>query len=188
VPLAAVALYLQLGNRAAIRGVDSASVPPAATASSSDAASAEQRRVEGNVAALAKRLEQNPNDAAGWQMLANSYTTMEKYSEASAAFAKATALKPDDADLLASYAFALAMANGRRLAGQPAELLRQALKVDPENPKALQLAGSAAYEARNYQGAVTYWVKLQQKTPPDSELGRALVEQIAEARKLAGQK
>jgi cytochrome c-type biogenesis protein CcmH len=113
---------------------------------------------------------------------------MEKYSEASAAFAKATALKPDDADLLASYAFALAMANGRRLAGQPAELLRQALKVDPENPKALQLAGSAAYEARNYQGAITYWVKLQQKTPPDSELGRALVEQIAEARKLASQK
>jgi len=37
------------------------------------------------------------------------------------------------------------MANGRQLNGQPLELVKKALKLDPENPKALELAGSAAF-------------------------------------------
>ena len=41
-------------------------------------------------------------------MLARSYSSMEKYSEAANAYAKATELNPKDADLLAEYAFATA--------------------------------------------------------------------------------
>jgi cytochrome c-type biogenesis protein CcmH len=185
-PIAAVLIYLQIGNQAAIKGVAVAS-PPSAQMSSESAQANEQKRVEGNVAALAKRLEQNPNDLNGWVMLGTSYRMLERYADASNAYAKATALKPDDADLLADYVFVLGMANGKSLLGQPTELIQRALKLDPENPKVLQLAGSAEFEAKNYKQALVYWEKLMKRTPPESELGQALAEQIAEAKRLSGQ-
>jgi cytochrome c-type biogenesis protein CcmH len=189
IPLIAVALYVQLGNRAALSG----SPAPAATSTAAPVGAGgqppgqmTQQAIEANVAKLAARMEQNPSDVQGWIMLGRSYVNLEKYSEASKAFAKASALKPDDADLLGDYAFALGMANGQRLAGQPLELINKALKLEPENPKALELAGSAAFEAKNYSQAIDYWQKLLKKTPPDSELGQALSQRINEAKSLAG--
>ena len=71
--------------------------------------------------------------------------------------------------------------------GQPAEILKQALKIDPENPKALELAGAAAFEADDFQLAIKHWQKLLSKTSPDSEIGRALTERIEEAKKRLSQ-
>jgi cytochrome c-type biogenesis protein CcmH len=189
IPLIAVALYVQLGNRAALSGVSPAEMPPGQApfaGGSQPSGQMTEQAIAANVAKLAKRLEQNPGDVQGWIMLGRSYSNLEKYGEASNAFAKASALKPDDADLLSDYAFAMAMANGQRLAGQPLELVNKALKLDPENPKALELAGSAAFEARNYGQAVSYWQKLLQKTPADSEVTRSLTQRINEAKSLAG--
>ena len=121
----------------------------------------------------------------GWIMLARSQMALEKYGDASNAYAKATALKPDDADLLADYAFATAMANGRQLQGQPFELIKQALQIDAQNAKALELAGSAEFQAKNYKQAIDYWQKVLAKTPADSELARTVRQNINEAKTLA---
>ncbi|HEY3025809.1 MAG TPA: c-type cytochrome biogenesis protein CcmI [Pyrinomonadaceae bacterium] len=185
IPLVAVALYLTLGNPNAISASGTAPSPAAGPMSPSTNGQRSQQQIEANVAALAKRLEQNPGDVQGWMMLARSYSSMERFSDASAAYAKATALKTDDANLWAEYAFATAMANGRSLQGQPLDLINKALQVDPENPKALQLAGSAAFEGKNYQQAIDYWQRVLQKTSPESEVGQAIAERIAEARTLA---
>jgi cytochrome c-type biogenesis protein CcmH len=185
VPLAAVLIYLQVGNRQAIAGPPPGFRPPAGIqAQGSQPRSQEQ--IEASVAALAKRLEQSPNDVDGWRMLANSYMSMERYSDAARAFEKASALKPNDADLLADYAFSLAMTNDRRLQGRPQELLQKALQLDPENSKVLQLAGGAAYEAKNFEQAIVYWEKLLAKTPRESELGQLVAQRIADARAQAG--
>lgn len=176
-PALAIALYLQVGSPKTSTAAPGSSQIPAAGGDFS------QARIEQNVAALAKRLEENPNDLQGWMMLARSYASLEKYNEASSAYAKATALKTDDAELWADYAFALGMAQGQKLAGQPTDLIDKALKLDPENPKALDLAGSAAFEAGDYKRAVDYWERLSKKVPANSELGRALAEKIDEARK-----
>ena len=189
IPLIAVALYLRVGNPAALSGVTASVRAPAQApfaGGSQPSGQMTQQAIEANVAKLAGRLEQNPGDVQGWIMLGRSYVNLEKYSEASNAYAKATALKPDDADLLGDYAFAMGMANGQRLQGQPLELINKALKLDPENPKALELAGSAAFEVKNYSQAINYWQKLMQKTPPDSELAQALSQRINEAKSLAG--
>ena len=66
--------------------------------------------------------------------------------------------------------------------GQPGELIKKALTLDPENPKALELAGSAAFEAKNYREAIDYWQRLLKKTPKDSELGQALSDRIEQAK------
>ncbi len=179
-PILAIALYLRIGSP------DASSIVPTASRSAVQTAPAEgdvsRQRIEANVAALAKRLEQDPNDLQGWMMLARSYSSLERYREASSAYAKATALKTDDADLWADYAFALAMAQGQNLEGQPVELIGKALKLDPENPKALELAGSAAFETKDYRRAIDYWEKLLKKVPPDSEIGQSLSERIKEAK------
>jgi cytochrome c-type biogenesis protein CcmH len=185
IPTVAVVLYLLLGHSAALSGETpaAAGVP---IAGSQNGGQMTQQGIEANVATLAKRLEQNPNDGEGWTMLARSYLNLEKYSEASNAYAKAAALKKDDANLLTEYAFVLAMTNGRQLAGQPRELINQALQIEPENAKALELAGSAEFQAKNYQAAIDYWQKVLRKSPPDSELARTVTERINEAKSLAG--
>lgn len=179
-PLVAIVFYLKVGNPQAMSL--SSTVAPAAAVSGADGFS--QQRIEANVAALAKRLETNPSDSQGWTMLARSYTSMEKYAEASDAFAKATALVPNDADLWADYAFAAAMANGRQLQGKPTELLNKALRIDPENLKALELAGSAAFQAKDYKQAIEYWQRLLGKVPPGSEVGQSVTKRINEAKSL----
>ena len=185
-PLVAIIFYLNVGNPKSIGNDRVASPAPNVTAAAPPQRSQEQ--IEANVAALAKRLQSNPADAQGWVMLARSYNSMEKYGEAAGAYAKATELNPNDADLLAEYAFASAMAGGKSLQGKPMELIDRALKVDPENAKALQLAGSAAFEAKDYKKAIDYWERVLKRVPADSEAGQALTERLNEAKKLASGK
>jgi cytochrome c-type biogenesis protein CcmH len=175
-PILAGAIYLKVGDAKAVERIPA---PPTADGQMT------QQGIEANVAAMAKRLEQNPGDADGWAMLARSYLNLEKYAEASNAYAKAAAIKTDDADLLTEYAFALAMANGRQLQGQPAELVKKALQIDPENPKALQLAGTVEFDAKNYNQAIAHWQKLLAKTSGNPELVKAISKRIEEAKALA---
>lgn len=179
-PVLAVVLYLQVGNPNA-----SSQAP---TTSPSMAGEFSQQRIEANVAALAKRLEQNPNDVQGWTMLARSYLSMEKWSEASNAYARVTELKSDDAELWADYAIAVAMAQGQRLSGRPVELIEKALQLDPKNLKALELAGNAAFETRDYQRAIEYWERLMKEVPANSEIGDSVSKKIDEAKLRAGAK
>ncbi|HEV7747758.1 MAG TPA: c-type cytochrome biogenesis protein CcmI [Pyrinomonadaceae bacterium] len=177
IPVMAVAFYLTVGNLHAF---------DPATAANPAGGQMTQEGIEANVAALAKRMEQNPNDADGWAMLGRSYIKLEKYNEASNAYAKAEELKKNDPDLLVEYAFALAMANGRQLQGKPTELIKQALQIAPENPSVLQLAGTAEFEAKNYKQAIVYWQKLLAKSSGNPELEQSISKRIDEAKKLDG--
>lgn len=179
-PVAAVLLYLKVGTRQAL----SATPTPTATAPASNQ-SAEMQRIEGNVAALEKRLEKDPNDGPGWSMLARSYSTLGRYKEASAAFEKAAAIDTKNADLLTEYAYALSMARGQDMEGKPIELLNKALEIDPQNLKALVLAGNAAFKGKRYSEAITYWQKVLPSLPENSEVQQSLSEKISEAKRLA---
>lgn len=135
---------------------------------------------------LAERLQKEPQDADGWAMLARSYTVLERHADALKAYEKAVALAPKDADLLADYADALALKNGRQLAGEPMKWVERALKADPRNLKALALAGSYAYEHQDYKGAVKYWQQLVDYGAPDNELVKQMAPGLAQARERAG--
>ena len=183
-PLIAVIFYLQVGNPQSITNPNEATT--SSTAPMAAGGERTQEQIEANVTALAKRLQSDPNNLEGWKMLARSYNSMERWGEAAGAYAKATELSPKDADLMAEYAFVSAMASGQRLEGQPMELINRALKLDPDNAKALQLAGSAAFQAKDYTKAIQYWERVLQRVPPDSEAGQAMQERINEAKSLAG--
>jgi cytochrome c-type biogenesis protein CcmH len=135
---------------------------------------------------LADRLEKAPDDAEGWRVLGRSYSVIGHYPEAARAYERAAALIPGDAELLADYADALAMAQGRSMAGKPLELVTRALRIDPDQWKALALAGTAALERKDYAEAIAHWERLRKVLPPGSGMEQSVEASIAEARALAG--
>ena len=104
------------------------------------------------------------------------------------AFDRAVKLQVEDAGLYADYADALAMSQDRRLDDKVLALVERALKLDPEHPKALIMAATAALQRKDYRAAVGYLERLQRVAPPDSELARFVGERLQEARAEAGSK
>ena len=181
IPLVAVVFYLKVGSP---QGIISAATQAQETMGVAGGERSQQE-IAANVQNLADRLKANPSDATGWTMLARSYSSMERFGEAAGAYAKATELNPNDADLWAEYAFVTAMANNQNFDGKAIELVNHALKIDPENAKALQLSGSAAFAAKDYKRAIELWQRVLAKVPPGSEEAQAITERINEAKNLS---
>lgn len=171
IPLAAGLIYWQLGTPAAI-----------ATSRSGGGHALGPQQIQEMASKLAERLQQNPADGQGWLMLARSYTMLGRHAEAAAAFGRATALLPPDPTLLSDYADVLAMAQGRRLAGEPERLVARALELDPRHVKALALSGTAAFERQDYRRAIGEWEKILALVPKDSGVAQGMLKSIADAR------
>jgi cytochrome c-type biogenesis protein CcmH len=133
-----------------------------------------QEQINEMVAKLAERMKANPDNMQGWLMLARSYKTMGRYEEAAEAYGKAEKVINDDPELLASYAETLAMAGGNGLKGKPSQLVERALKIDPQHPHALFLAGAAAMDAGDNKKGIAYWEALLPQVEPGSEIDQML--------------
>lgn len=131
---------------------------------------------------LAARLQDQPDDGNGWAMLARSYAVTGRYAEAVPAFRKAAALKQDDPVLLADFADALAMTRDGAFDIEALALVEQALKLDPNNAKALLLAGTAAFARNDRVSAIRYWETVARVAPPDSPFALRARDGIAKAR------
>ena len=70
--------------------------------------------------------------------------------------------------------------------GKSLELIERALKADPTHWKALALAGTAAFNRKDYKGAVAYWERMKATVPPGSPIAGSIDASIAEARELGG--
>jgi cytochrome c-type biogenesis protein CcmH len=64
-------------------------------------------------------------------------------------------------------------------------LVEQALKLDPDNVKALSLAGTFAFNNKDYATAIRHWERVLQVAPADSPLAQQMRGGIEEARQLA---
>ena len=169
-PVTALVLYFAFGNPDAMR--------TAATAPERAPMSNEQ--VVAMVESLAARMKEHPEDPTGWRLLARAYSAMGRYDESVAAFAEAARRGTEDASLLADWADALAM-RSRSLQGEPSRLAARALALEPNHPKALSLAASAALERKDFDAAIAGWRKLQAQFPPGSAEVADLDAMIAEA-------
>jgi cytochrome c-type biogenesis protein CcmH len=176
IPLVAILLYLAVGAPNAL-------LPQPA---GGDGHGITRQQIEGMVDRLSARLTENPDDATGWAMLGRTYAVLGRHPEAASAYANAVKRSPPDAQLLADYADALAMTQGRRLQGEPERIIAQALMVDPKNVKALALAGTVAFEKKDFKGAIAHWRKILEVVPPDSDMAGSIRDSIADAEKLSG--
>ena len=170
-PAAALLLYVSFGNPDAMR----------VAAKAGERAPMTQEQVVAMVESLAARMKAQPEDPTGWKLLARAYAAMGRYPEATAAFKEAATRSPqEDASLLADWADAQAMRD-HSLQGEPSRLVSRALTLDPNHPKALALAATAALEHKDYDGAIAQWHKLQAQFPPGSEEVQQIGAMIAEA-------
>lgn len=180
VPLLALGLYAWTGNPAALS-------PHARNEPQAPDAQQVEQMVERLAERMAKRPPGNVDDTEGWVMLGRSYAMMQRYAEASRAFAHALQLMPDHPQILVDQADMLAMQQGGTLQGEPLRLIEQALRHDPNNPKALALAGTAAYNRKDFAAALNYWTRARAgATEADGEFALALDRSIADARAAAG--
>lgn len=170
----------------ALTGEPRAIDPAARAAAPAEGGPVTREQIVAMVERLAERMKTQPDDVEGWTMLGRSHLVLEQPREAQAAFERARALRPQDPTVLADLADATALNQGRALAGEPARLVAAALAQDPDHRKALALAGSAAFEARDYATAERHWSRIVALEPADSPLAAQARSGVEEARKLAG--
>jgi cytochrome c-type biogenesis protein CcmH len=126
-------------------------------------------------------LERTPRDARGWVMLARMQFAIDRFADSAQAYERALAVSrkvAQDPQVWCELADALAMAQGGSLRGRPREMIDRALGLKGSHPRALEMAGSAEVEARDYRRALQYWEPLLAQLPPQSrehaELARAI--------------
>jgi len=142
--------------------------------------------------ALARRLsaqvEKYPRDARAWAILARLEFEMDHFAAAAQAYERALALPSkvaNDPALWCEYADALGMMQDGKLAGRPRELIARALALNPNHPKALEMAGSAEYAQGSYAAALRFWRPLLALLAPGSQAHAELAAAIARADHLA---
>jgi cytochrome c-type biogenesis protein CcmH len=171
-PAMAFGVYLALGTPAAL---ETRAVPH-------DAANLDDKQILAMVESLAAKVRSRPDDAQGWALLARSMATLGRFKESADAYEHLLALVPRDAQLLADYADALGMAQGRTLAGRPYELAKEALALDPSHKKALALAGTAAMDENDFATALDHWQALAAQLTAGSDDERQVRAIIGEIR------
>src|SRR5258708_2502637 len=154
IPLLAVGIYFAVGN-------------PGAIGRQQEARGVGMAQIEAMVQRLADRLAQKPDDGEGWKMLGKSYSVLGRFAEAADGYSEA----------------AIPRARGRNMKGEPEELVMRALQIDPDNLKALALAGSAAFDRDDFRAAARYWARMLPLVPADSEDARTIQANVDEAKK-----
>lgn len=134
---------------------------------------------------LQARTEAEPDNAQAWAMLARAYAGTGQHAQAVPAFRRAMALAPRNAQVLADFADALSVTQNYAMAGEPEQLVRQSLALDPQNFKALSMMGMVHYERQAFKEAAMVWSQAMARAPANSG---DLVVQMQRARDDAAQR
>jgi cytochrome c-type biogenesis protein CcmH len=163
IPLGGGLVYLKVGNLAAL---NPANIKPAPDPNVM-------------VARLQAKMDANPDDPAGWQLLARAYMVMNRPDDAVKAFGHILPLIKQEPQLMADYAEALAASGDLKGART---WINNALQKGSQDPKVLFLAGGLAFDEGNYKQAISFWERILKLVAPDSPEAKFVQENIAEAR------
>jgi cytochrome c-type biogenesis protein CcmH len=131
------------------------------------------------VAKLAKHMQEQPNDIAGWIMLGRSYMALERVDDAYQAYDRAAKLDPNNVDAMMGLGESLVLRAGGDITPAAAELFDHAATLAPNNPKALLYGGFAAAVRGNRALARSRWQALKALHPPE-KIEAMLDQRIAE--------
>ncbi len=182
-PLLAITLYLQLGDPQMI-------TRDAPVTAKSDGGN--KQHSMGSLDQMAEQLrqrleEKSPDDAEGWYLLGRTYSSLRNFAGATKAYERANQLtQGKDPVVMLALADAIAMQQQGRVSGRPAELVAQALAVDPNNTMALWLSGIVAEEKGNFMEALGLWKKLYPMLANEPGEQQALADQIKRVSAMAG--
>lgn len=176
IPLAALAGYALLGKPQALDAL-----PTHAQARMNP------QQFDEMIGKLVAKLKANPDDSKGWVTLARSYKSLGRFDEAAEAYSHAGSVVDSDPSLLADYAETLVQMNGGNFEGKPDQLISRALKIDPDAPLALFLAGAAATDRNDFAAVVTHWGRLLPQLEPGTEDALSIGAAVDKAREIVKQ-
>lgn len=130
---------------------------------------------------LADKMANDPGNGDGWLLLAKTYGELRRFPEAAEAYAKAAALLPPEAGMLADWADAYVMSRDRKWDDEGRKIVKRALATDPKHVKSLALAGSEAFGRGDYKAAIDFWKRMKAAAPADSMDAKLADANIAEA-------
>ncbi|KQN98240.1 MULTISPECIES: tetratricopeptide repeat protein [Stenotrophomonas] len=167
--VATVGLYLWLGTPTALQPRD-AEAP---------------QSLEQAVEQLRAVLDEHPERAEGWVLLARSQLELGRMADAAGSFERALQLEPDQPELLVEAAQARARAHPKMLFDDTGlQWLQHARQVAPDNQRATWLVGIVQRQRGQDEAAVRTWEGLLPRLEPNA--ATALREQIDAARADAG--
>jgi cytochrome c-type biogenesis protein CcmH len=181
-PIAAFGIYFWLGNPASLIAIP---VPQSDATQPAMAGAPPGHDIATLIQKVEEKVKASPDDGEAWTMLAKSYAVAERWPDALRAYQKASELLPQDASVLTGYAEAMAINNNRVLAGKPMELVQQALKLEPDNIKGLELSGVNALQERKYAEASSYFKRMLTLLPPESPYAQDILSAQKEAEQMA---
>jgi cytochrome c-type biogenesis protein CcmH len=128
------------------------------------------------VAKLEQHLRDDPKDIAGWLMLGRSYLALQRMDDAVNAYDRAHQLRGSSVEAALGLGEAISLRAGGRISPDASKLFEDALKLEPNNPKALLYGGFAAATRGDRDLARSRWQALKDLHPPPQ------IEQMLDAR------
>lgn len=183
IPAITIPVYLKFGNLDYINSLDSKQAIEISRDKKIPKNADGTPDIETMVAGLQQKLEQNPDNAEGWYMLGRSYMVLKHYPKAAKAFTRANNLVPENPDVMLSLADSLSMSNQGQLMGRPAELIKKALTIRPDDLTALWLSGMAERQQGNNIAAIKQWNKVLPLLKAQPQQAVELQNMITQARR-----
>jgi cytochrome c-type biogenesis protein CcmH len=118
------------------------------------------------VAKLERHLREDPNDVAGWLMLGRSYLALQRMDDAVNAYERACKLAGNNTEAALGLGEAISLRAGGQISPEASQLFEEALKLEPNNPKALLYGGFAAATRDDRALARSRWQALKDLHPP----------------------
>jgi cytochrome c-type biogenesis protein CcmH len=128
------------------------------------------------VAKLEQHLRDDPNDVAGWLMLGRSNLALQRMDDAVNAYSRAHKLAGNSVEADLGLGEAISLRAGGQISPEASQLFEDALKLEPNNPKALLYGGFAAATRDDRALARSRWQALKDLHPPPQ------IEQMLDAR------
>ncbi|HLL29431.1 MAG TPA: tetratricopeptide repeat protein [Allosphingosinicella sp.] len=141
--------------------------------------------------AISRSVGGGPDGGAGspaakdWRVVGWAYAQAGNAGEAAAAYRKATAIEPDNAENWSSLGEALQVPSAT-LVPEAAAAFRKAIELDPRDPRARYFLAVQKDLAGDHKGAVDDWIAFLKDTPPgapwEADLRRTIEESAAKNR------
>jgi cytochrome c-type biogenesis protein CcmH len=158
VPLVALTFYLKLGSPEI----------PAQSAFARANDSGDDRSIASLVSQVENHLSRNPNDGAGWEVIAPVYLRLGRFGDAVMARKKAIALNGDSPTRESDLGEALVAAADGVVTDEAKRAFQRAVTDDGQNAKARYFIGLADEQDGNRDDAAKEWRALLDDAPPDA--------------------
>ncbi|MFT5083801.1 MAG: cytochrome c-type biogenesis protein CcmH, partial [Lentisphaeria bacterium] len=130
---------------------------------------------------LQERLKSEPHNTDNWYLLAATAVEVGQFDEGVRAYRRLLAIQPNAPYVLADLAQALFLRAGNTITPEVRANTQAALKMAPNMPTALGLAGIDAYQSGDFKLAMEYWKQAVVQLDPSSLAYEALSGGIARA-------